>query len=171
MAREPKIYQKLRRISKTTGWPEAFFTDLTNYDRRDLQNVEEGDADAPRVRLIWILRRCGTTLGKCPKTLVRIGLKNGDSYAAIQQRVQFSADWVKVNHDEYIVGRKEAGAKFYRIDVGQHQRGTVQQITPAEALALMNYDFKTVHGLYLEATERPASSGTQARKLKAIAFT
>lgn len=149
MAREPKIYQKLRRISQTTGWPETFFTDLTNYDRRDLQNVEEGD------RLIWILRRCGTTLGKCPKTIVRLGIKNGDSYATIQQRVQFSADWVKANHDEYIVGRKEAGAKFYRIDVGQHQRGTVQQITPAEALALMNYDFKAIHGLYIEAIAQP----------------
>ncbi len=104
-----------------------------------------------------MLRRCGTTLAKCPKTLVRLGLKNGDSYAGIQRRVQFNADWVKANHDEYIVGRKEAGAKFYQIDVGQQQRGTVQQITPAEALALMNYDFKAVHGLYLEATEQPSA--------------
>ena len=47
MEREPKIYQKLRRISPTTVWPETFFTDLTNYDRRDLQNVEEGDRTAP----------------------------------------------------------------------------------------------------------------------------
>lgn len=150
MAREPKIYQKLRRISQTTGWPETFFTDLTNYDRRDLQNVEEGD------RLIWMLRRCGTTLAKCPKTLVRLGLKNGDSYAGIQQRVRFNADCVKADHDEYIVGRKEAGAKFYQIDVGQHQRGTVQQITPAEALYLTRYDCGDFHDLYSQLTAQPA---------------
>ena len=146
MTRTPTIYQQLKAITSKTKWPEIFLTDLTTYDRKFLQQNQEGD------RLIWTLRKDGTSLTICPETLIRQGLQRGETYSDIQRDAKSSADMIQCNHDEYILNRKEPAARFYRIDVAQHQRGTVAQLTPAQALFLTRQDF---HDLYRQLTEQP----------------
>jgi hypothetical protein len=156
MTRTPTIYQQLKAITSKTKWPEIFLTDLTTHDRKFLQQTQEGDADAPRVRLIWTLRKDGTSLTICPETLIRQGLQRGETYSDIQHDAKSSADMIQCNHDEYILNRKEPAARFYRIDMAQHQRGTVAQLTSAQALYLTRYDRGDFHDLYCKLTEQPA---------------
>ncbi|MCG9890938.1 MAG: hypothetical protein MH252_07670 [Thermosynechococcaceae cyanobacterium MS004] len=148
MTRTPTIYQQLKAITIQTKWPEIFLTDLTTHDRKFLQQTQEGDL------LIWTLRQDGTSLTICPETLIRQGLQRGEIYSDIQRSAKSSADMIQCNHDEYILNRKEPAARFYRIEVGQQQRGTVEEITPDKALFLTRYDRGDFHDLYRQLSEQ-----------------
>jgi hypothetical protein len=149
MTKTPTIYQQLKAITTQTKWPEIFLTDLTTHDRKFLQQTREGD------RMVWTLRKDGTSMTICPETLIRQGLQRGETYSDIQRSAKSSADMIKCNHDEYILHRKEPATRFYRIDVAQHQRGTVEEITPAQALFLTRYDSGDFRVLYCQLTEQP----------------
>ena len=148
MKENPTIYQQLKTITTKTKWPEIFLTDLTTHDRKSLQQTEEGDC------LIWTLRQDGTSLSRCPKTLIRQGLQRNESYNEIERSVKSSADMIKCNYDEYIFHRKEPAAKFYRIEVGHNQRGIVKEITPDQALFVTRFDGNDFRDLYCQLTEQ-----------------